>query len=261
MVREFVTSFQEKTESMSLSITCSHCERKLNLRDELAGKKVRCPDCSEVISIPAQSQPSLDDDEPAPPRRMPPRIKRSEPAPPKRRRRPVEDEYLPDMEDEEEERIPGRRRKKKGSQINLGSILMAMVRYTLVAFGLLVVMTVAFGIAMFVPLLFLGVGLLVCAVGQIWLVIVPFEDGALEGLLCMFLPFYGIYYMANNFDRMKEPLVVALAGWFLMVLGACAGAAPQPPKQGWGAFPRWQSESPVCCVVQITSEVAPPNVG
>ncbi len=36
---------------MAISLRCD-CGRKLKLRDELAGKEIRCPDCAEVLSVP-----------------------------------------------------------------------------------------------------------------------------------------------------------------------------------------------------------------
>ena len=36
---------------MPLSVTCS-CGKRFRVRDELAGKKVKCPECGESISVP-----------------------------------------------------------------------------------------------------------------------------------------------------------------------------------------------------------------
>src|SRR2546423_1451814 len=33
-------------------ITCTQCQKKLTVRDESAGKKVRCPGCKGVIAVP-----------------------------------------------------------------------------------------------------------------------------------------------------------------------------------------------------------------
>lgn len=38
---------------MSIAVACPHCEAKLNVRDELAGRRGKCPKCSESIDIPA----------------------------------------------------------------------------------------------------------------------------------------------------------------------------------------------------------------
>src|SRR5688500_17938739 len=39
---------------MPIAVTC-RCGRCLKARDELAGKKVRCPDCAEVLVIPSRA--------------------------------------------------------------------------------------------------------------------------------------------------------------------------------------------------------------
>ena len=38
---------------MSISIACS-CGKKYRVKDTLAGKKIRCSDCTELIRVPAQ---------------------------------------------------------------------------------------------------------------------------------------------------------------------------------------------------------------
>ena len=38
-----------------LAITCSTCQKKLSAKEELAGKKVKCPGCSQVTTVPTQS--------------------------------------------------------------------------------------------------------------------------------------------------------------------------------------------------------------
>lgn len=47
---------------MSISVQCPNCDKKLKTKDELAGKKVKCPDCGEVIPVPAAEE--TDDDKP-----------------------------------------------------------------------------------------------------------------------------------------------------------------------------------------------------
>src|SRR5688572_4689473 len=38
-----------------ISFTCSHCGKKLKVKDELAGKKVKCPGCAQSVSVPEQA--------------------------------------------------------------------------------------------------------------------------------------------------------------------------------------------------------------
>jgi len=37
---------------MPISITCENCSKKLRVKDEIAGKKVKCPQCKGVIAVP-----------------------------------------------------------------------------------------------------------------------------------------------------------------------------------------------------------------
>src|SRR5262249_11505509 len=41
-----------------VEFNCDHCERSIRVRDELAGKRVKCPSCSETVSVPDEDQPA-----------------------------------------------------------------------------------------------------------------------------------------------------------------------------------------------------------
>jgi hypothetical protein len=38
---------------MAIALTCAECERDLRVKDELAGRKIKCPECGGVIAVPA----------------------------------------------------------------------------------------------------------------------------------------------------------------------------------------------------------------
>ncbi len=46
---------------MSLTVTCTNCDKKLKVKDEVAGKKIRCPACSTVFL--AEEKPKDSDDD------------------------------------------------------------------------------------------------------------------------------------------------------------------------------------------------------
>ena len=48
---------------MPIPIKCA-CGKKLSLKDELAGKKVKCPACQKVLSVPKPKAPEESLDEP-----------------------------------------------------------------------------------------------------------------------------------------------------------------------------------------------------
>jgi len=82
-------------------MNCPGCQTPLRVREEMAGKRIKCPRCAQVIAIPAQEVETLEEVSPgeeitaAPPA-----------AKPRRRAAVVEDE-----EDEDED-VPIRRRSK-----------------------------------------------------------------------------------------------------------------------------------------------------
>jgi hypothetical protein len=46
---------------MPIPLTCG-CGRSFHLKDELAGKKIRCPECRRVLSVPAPAQDAAEDE-------------------------------------------------------------------------------------------------------------------------------------------------------------------------------------------------------
>ena len=66
----------------------------------------------------------------------------------------------------------------------------------------------------------LGILVLISGVCGIIVLIAAFQDGLLEGILCLFVPFYILYYGGWVFDHEKRPVI--LLGWlgpiFLIVV-------------------------------------------
>jgi hypothetical protein len=42
---------------MAIKLSCSHCKRALRVKDELAGKRVKCPGCQQVLVVPEPAHP------------------------------------------------------------------------------------------------------------------------------------------------------------------------------------------------------------
>ena len=51
---------------MSISVQCPGCEKKLKVKDELAGKRVKCPNCAQVVVVPSVRSASLQSTAPNP---------------------------------------------------------------------------------------------------------------------------------------------------------------------------------------------------
>jgi predicted Zn finger-like uncharacterized protein len=43
---------------MSLSVVCPSCSVTLNVKEEISGKRVRCPTCSKVFVVPPPDTPT-----------------------------------------------------------------------------------------------------------------------------------------------------------------------------------------------------------
>ena len=76
---------------MAIQIVCDHCDRNLRLRDELAGKKIRCPDCQAILAVQRTERSSKPQSRPA--RQKKRRPKRRFPA------ADFEDSYIADIEE------------------------------------------------------------------------------------------------------------------------------------------------------------------
>jgi hypothetical protein len=42
---------------MPIEFTCGDCDRPIRVKDELAGKRIKCPGCSEVLTVPEEDAP------------------------------------------------------------------------------------------------------------------------------------------------------------------------------------------------------------
>jgi len=64
---------------MPISLVCSNCEKNLKIPDEMAGKKVRCPACKTVLTVPAveEEEEAVDEDEAPPPPKKKPAAKKT----------------------------------------------------------------------------------------------------------------------------------------------------------------------------------------
>src|SRR5450755_2517656 len=91
---------------MTIAFACSECERKLKVKDELAGRKVKCPSCGASIAVPSEEAVIE--------------------GPPPRKSRPPEDDEAPPVREhddadegdkgEEEERPRKKKKKKKKTE-------------------------------------------------------------------------------------------------------------------------------------------------
>lgn len=120
---------------MPFTISCTKCQKPLSVPDAAVGKKIRCPNCKEIIPISAPPQPSGADavtatPAPAPPSTRKPaapapwdkeeeeeEIEEEEAPPPKKKKKEPENPFaFSDDGDANEERSPRKRRRRRDDE-------------------------------------------------------------------------------------------------------------------------------------------------
>jgi hypothetical protein len=202
---------------------CPKCAKKLGVDDSRLGEVVICPGCQGRLRIPVRKN----GEEPG---QAVYKISRptgeEEPFPPVRRRKRAEDEDGPSSDSEAAESRPVPRRRKKrrktpaGLPWGLDGFVAAILGVAVVGLVSLVLAWI-WPTATFMPL---GLGLVLIWVGAIWFLVMAFQDSLAAGLLCLFVPFYGLYYLVTHFDEVKRPFLVQLLGVVVVMVGSCTGA-------------------------------------
>jgi hypothetical protein len=82
----------------------------------------------------------------------------------------------------------------------------------------------------------MALGAILSMTGGIWLLITAFSEDSMTGLLCLFVPFYMLYFILTEFETCKRPFFVYALG-LILVFGASCAAGPGPG--GYRAGPRF----------------------
>jgi hypothetical protein len=264
----------------------ANCGKRLEVDDGVAGKKAKCKQCGHIFVIPTPRavtpqpvgrRPSSRRDEDdswsaaAAPKAEDPfdRYGLDEPmAAPK----PSAITYAPSYADDEEPPAPKRigpapsptREESSGSRWSSGRREfwdgipgpMYMVMFGAVAFtaGLAIVipstgmlLLIAAGASFLILWLYAALGMLV----------LPWQESAACGLMCMFVPFYALYYLITRWDTMKGPFLSGLAAYGIVMVAAiglpAANAAQMAAQR---AAAREQLAQPVAAVDDDAPAVA-----
>ncbi len=224
----------------TILINCPKCRKRYELDGALAGKKSRCKNCGEVFSIPVPrgrpveaaptSRPaappaprpaappapavpsyweSVLDDEPA-------SLKSSRPAP-----APFVDEDLPPPPRTVYPKSTSTyRRSKRSSDVNVGPIIGGFLGLSVLGFiGIQIWIAVngytfqqSFELGRIFGMIFscgcVGMSLW----GYIWIVSLAFQENSMQGVLCMFVPFYFIYYAVTHWEESNGPFALGITG-------------------------------------------------
>jgi hypothetical protein len=70
----------------------------------------------------------------------------------------------------------------------------------------------------------LVVGLPIFVVGVGWYLLLVFNESILQGLFCLFLPLYFIYYFMTHTDEVQRPFYIGATGGLITMMSYCAGA-------------------------------------
>lgn len=225
---------------------CSQCNKALGVNDSLAGKVGTCPVCKNKVRIPApvpeviEEVEAIEEPEVVAPPPLPPQPSTAiEERPPPRRRRPPAPEEE-DLDEEVERRPRRRRRRKKRRKRSASSSMANLDLIAKIAVPVICVLFIAVGFLvpalLAIPVL---IGFLLVMAGGVWFLIIAFQDDVMHGLLCMFVPFYSLYYLVTNFDETKSAFFTQLIGIGIIMLSSCVGGPALSDRE---RSPRFRSE-------------------
>jgi hypothetical protein len=210
---------------------CSACGKKLTVPDDRAGKLGKCPTCKETFRIPSgEAEDEIPEeleivDEPPDRSSLPAGLSRAG------SRQADEDNRVDSLlrQDVSDRSLAKKPKKRKGRRSDDGFFsFITNIDPLIWIFGIggfTCVMTLIMGfiyppVAM-VPGLF---GSLAAICGGVWLLIKAFQDDAMQGLACLCVPCYSIYYAITHFDEVKYPFCIAISGQVVSFLaGAITG--------------------------------------
>ncbi len=234
-----------------IRLNCNNCNRSLSVGAEKAGKKLRCPDCQTVLTIP---QPSADGGENPVRRRKPAPAEESDDAPatsapqsssgpsrkparPQRKRneaadpddiwaQPLTSYSSPAIEEHEFEEFGIQRRQPKSRQAEEESSGVSLKGPIIICVVGLLIGLVSIGLAFAVPQFGLylsygaiGIGVLLSVWGHWQIRELAFSESALTGFLYLWFFPYSIYFIFTRFGETKTAFFAQLLGNVVAIAG------------------------------------------
>ena len=134
-----------------------------------------------------------------------------------------------------------------------------MAVWWFIMLGMLILWLVTLGLGVLCqqPLIPDLVGGLIGLIGAIFLLVVAFSTSVADGILCMFIPFYALYFVSQHYDSAWKPFCLILVSipfrivaFVLVVVGppmdGNMGFANAPPRQvGFDNQPRFNGRQPM----------------
>jgi hypothetical protein len=212
-----------------IRLNCPNCAKKLGVQEAMAGRMAICPQCKGKFRVPEEeiiiTEAAVEEAVTAAPKPPPPLPKPRPPArdrddeddeePVRRKRRRYEDDNDLDDEDEPRPRKKKKKRKKKAAAAfgGLNPIVVALIVMGVALLACVVLLVVSPTLAKPVW----QVGQIVAGVGAIWCLVIAFQDSAAAGLMCLFIPFYNLYYLIAHFEECQRPLFLYLLGLGMVI--------------------------------------------
>lgn len=190
---------------MPISVTCRGCRGRYQVKETLAGKKIRCPQCRETVTVPsdeefdavkiAENDPDLvGDEDPSAPLRRPPKVK-----------------------------LPKKSEKKRKPKKNF--IERISPEWMLAVFLVILTAGTAASLYVFPPaarllafLLILG-GIGLTVVSQIHCLHASDDDGPMLRLMYRYVPFFALFHILGNWSELKPHSTTWAIGAALMFAG------------------------------------------
>jgi hypothetical protein len=128
-----------------------------------------------------------------------------------------------DVADEGLHGVYAKRKKKKKRKVEEPYLFAGLSYFAAMMLGLLL-LGVALGVGtFFLPLLFIAavvIGGAIALVSGILFVVNAFQDdGVGAGLCCLFIPFYGLYYLLTHWERERRPFFLYIMGFLILSAG------------------------------------------
>jgi hypothetical protein len=254
-----------RSSNATIVINCPTCRKRYELDAMLAGKKSRCKNCGEVFSIPVpMGRPvaAATAGKPAAPAPEAPAywesVLEAEPASLKASRAPApqfDEEDLPPPA-RAVYRPPRKRRGHSGgsgSAVNVGPIIGWFLGLAAVSLIGIIIWSAVNQLpyaeryrlgSIFGQIFFLGcLGLSLW--GYAWIVTLAFRDDAMQGVMCLFIPFYFIYYALAHWEESSGPFALGITGLGFVAVPVVLAILLPAVARARGKAPSSTSASPV----------------
>lgn len=214
---------------MKLAFACPHCGETIVADDGQAGERIRCDDCMREATVPGKRRPSSSSTTRA---ATPPPLGRGhlvlDDAPSTSRARAnsaasVDDDAplnLPragmPLDVEPKGRVRGRKRLKETASELLW--LFGVLAMLGVMGGIGFALVTGRGMGLFMPLAYIAcAGLILYPVVRI--IMIAFSEGVAQGLLCLLMPFYWLYYSVTRWTQTSGLFLLWMVGNLLLLIG------------------------------------------